>query len=77
VVHGQFVPFAVIARLRQSGDHASSGELVVFKLTDNGMSCIVHHEGAGPAQNARARAAADRILTGGAPCEADPEPIAD
>lgn len=68
-VAGRFTPQAVIMRLRPPGDETPRTELVVWRLTPDGASCIVAHVPASPNQNARARAAADYP----GDCEAAPD----
>ena len=75
VVGGRFTPFAVIARVRPAGDPQQATDLVVWRLTADGMSCIVDRIPPMANQNVRARASADRSLDPNMGCEAEPEPI--
>ncbi len=78
MVRGQFTPFAVIARLVPAGDPNPATDLVVWRLTPEGTSCIVGRIPPGPNQNVRAHQAADRAVSAAdTPCEAEPEPIAE
>jgi hypothetical protein len=40
-IRGKFVPKVVIARFKYSFDDPGGGKLFVFRLLDNGLSCIV------------------------------------
>jgi hypothetical protein len=75
MVGRRFEPFAVIARVRPAGDQQPATDLVVWRLTNDGMSCIIDRIPPAPNQNQRARASADRILTGDPSCEAPPDRI--
>lgn len=66
MVRGRFTPHAVIVRLRTAGAETASTDLVVWRFTPDGASCVVDRIGAGPDQNIRARGSADR----GRACEA-------
>jgi hypothetical protein len=69
---GRFTPYAVIVRLRQP-DRAAPSQLVVWKLTEDGASCVVARIDAGPRQNVMARAAADGLPSRRTPCESEPD----
>jgi hypothetical protein len=70
-VRGRFTPHAVIIRLRTAGAETASTDLVVWRITPDGLSCIVNRIGAGPDQNRLARDSADRVRA----CESPPERI--
>ncbi len=55
---GKFVPTVVIGRFAVSGEEPSVKRLYVFRLLDNGMSCVVAEVDPSPTQSEKARAIA-------------------
>ncbi len=72
---GRFVPFAVILRLRRLHQESGPGDLAVWKLTPDGMACIVAVIEPQPFQNQLARDAADSARIGGRGCSDTPDPL--
>jgi hypothetical protein len=70
--HGRFVPYAVIVRLTRFGAARGETELFVWRLREDGASCLVGEIGRGARQNERARATADRAGDGRAACDTAP-----
>jgi hypothetical protein len=74
LVRGQFVPYAAIARLRDSPEPGAPTVLAVWKLTGDGASCLIGRAEAGPRQNAAARQIADQVLgERNVPCQTRPD----
>jgi hypothetical protein len=58
-IKGKFVPKVVIARFRYQTEPPSAGQLFVFRLLDNGMSCVIAEVGS----NEKARRIALAAMT--------------
>jgi hypothetical protein len=58
-IKGKFVPKVVIARFKNLTDTPSAGHLFIFRLLDNGMSCIVGNV----LSNEKARSVATAAMT--------------
>lgn len=79
---GRFVPFAVIMRLpdpekEDRPQAARDNPLYVFRLTEDGKSCVVDKIAPGPDQQAAALRSADRMAGPGAAPACPPEPEGD
>jgi hypothetical protein len=59
---GKFVPTVVIGRFTVSGEEPSVKRLVVFRLLDNGMSCVVAEVDPSPAQSEKAKSVATAAM---------------
>jgi hypothetical protein len=71
---GKLIPKIAIARFTFEGEEPPAQHLMVFRLLENGMSCVVADVAPGPQQNEKARALALASIAKWT-CQGEAEPL--